>query len=126
MYIGCPQLHRFLNHVLNQPDDRSAILVGSLLRLSFVFLGLGEVDLRVGKLLQHRVSGLALDLSIILINSFLNLLAWCECRFDLSIQDEPELFDRLNIERIRNQHLDRLVLVGHRDDLVFTSDRLRH
>ena len=53
--------------------------------------GLGEVNRRVGKLLQHRVGTLALDLPVILVNRLLDVLFRREGNIDSTVQYEPQL-----------------------------------
>ena len=45
---------------------------------------------------------------------------------DLAIQNELQLLERLEVERIAHQHLQRAVFFGERNDRVFAGDRLGH
>ena len=46
--------------------------------------------------------------------------------FDLAVENELQLLERLVVERIAHQHLERAVLFGQRNHGVFAGDRLGH
>ena len=111
---------------MDQSDNRSAVFVRRLVCLRFIFLGFGEVDLRVGKLLEHRVGRLPFNLPVVLVDRFLNLLLRSESCLDFAVQNEPKFFNRFDIEWVGDKHLDRFILVRDWDDLVFTGNGFWH
>ena len=47
--------------------------------------------------------------------------------FDLAVEDEPQLLERVEVQRVADDHLQRaIVFFGHRQDGVFARDRLGH
>ena len=93
--VGGPQLHRFGDHQLHQPDDRGAVLVDFVFAGPALVFGLGEVDRRVGEFLEHRVGALALRLAVVAVDRFQNAFPRGQGDVDLAVQDEPQLFDRV-------------------------------
>src|SRR4051794_40559206 len=97
--IGGPKLHRLLNHELDQTDDRGTVFIDNLSsanRLSSRF-GLGEVNLGISELLQHRIGRLTFDLAVVLIDRFQDFVAWGQCDFDSAVENEPQLFDGIDV-----------------------------
>ena len=45
---------------------------------------------------------------------------------DLAIEDEPQFFERVEIQRIADDDLQRAILFGHRQDGVFAGHRFGH
>ena len=43
-----------------------------------------------------------------------------------AVENELQLFERLVVERVADQHLERAILLGQRNDRVFAGDRLGH
>ena len=96
-----PKLHGLGNHQVDEPDDRGAALVDLFLAGPRVFLGLGEIDRRVGELLEHRVGALAHRLAVVAIDRLQNALAGRQGDLDLAIENEPQLLENLEIRRGR-------------------------
>ena len=100
-----PQLHRLADDHLHQPNDRCAGFVEDSSEL-VAGSGLGEVDRRVGEFLQHRVGAFPLA-AIVTIDRVDDVLARSQRDIDLAVQDEPQLVQRVEIERIADDDLQR-------------------
>src|SRR5436190_1546302 len=78
MDIRGPEKHGLLNHELDETDDRGTVLIDHFAGPDGAGsrgFGLGEVDFRVGKLLQDRVGRFAFNLAVVLIDGFQDLVA---------------------------------------------------
>ena len=108
-----PQLHRLWMIRLHQPDDRGVAFVDVVAApLPPSSLGLGEVDGRVGELLQHRVDRLGLvDLAVVPVDGLEDALLGRQGDLDLAVQDELQLFERLEVDRVADDDLERAVLL---------------
>ena len=73
--IRRPQLNGFLNHHADQPHDGSTGFVDQLFGLAAILGGFRKVDLRIGELLEDRVSRFAFHLAVIAVDRFLDRLS---------------------------------------------------
>ena len=55
-----------------------------------------------------------------------NRFARSQGDLDVAIQNEPQLFQRVVVERIADDHLQRAVFLRHRQNGVFAGDRFGH
>ncbi len=85
---------------------------------------LGEVDRRVGELLEHRVDrlGLRRGAAVVLVDRLDDRFLGRERDLDLAIQHEPELVDRLEIERVVHDDTDDPAVLGQGHDDVFARE----
>ena len=87
--------------------------------------GFGEVDRRVGEFLQHRIGALAVARAVVAVDRLDDLLARGQGQLHLAVQDEAELFLRVDIRGIARGDTERRALLGERKDRVFTGHALR-
>jgi hypothetical protein len=110
--IGGPQLHGFLDHQLHHPHHGCAILInGFVVARDRCRLGFGKVDRRIGEFLEHRVRRFTFDLTVVLVDRFLDLVARRQGDFDLPIENEPQFFDRIDVVGIADDHLQRILIL---------------
>ncbi len=121
-----PQLNRLGNQQLHQPDDRGAGFVDDFVAGGRFLLGFGEVDRRVGEFLQHRVGALVLHLAVMPVDGLQDAFPRGQGDFDLAIQNEPQFLERIEIVRVADDHPQRAVLLGHRQNGIFAGDRFGH
>ena len=119
MNVGRSQLHGFLDHHVDQSHDRGAVLVHDIARYGVRILSFRKVDGRIGEFLQHRVSAFAFHLTVIAVDGLQDRLARSQGGFYLAVENEPQLFDGLNVKRIADGHLQGVVLLGQRQGRVF-------
>ncbi len=118
-----PQLHRFVDDQVGQADDRRAGFVDLLFRSRLHRLGFGEIDRRIGEILQHRVGALAVQRAVVLIDGLQDALPRSQRDLDLAVQDKTQLVEGVQVQRIADDHAEGLPFVGHGEDDVFTSHR---
>ncbi len=114
MDIGGSELDGFFDHVMDQPDDRGAVVVHLLVFRKLVLFGFGEIDLGVGKLLEHRVSRFPFRLTVVAVDRLLDMFLRGQSDFDGSIENEAKVGDCVDVERVGNQNPNRVVLFGVR------------
>ena len=122
---GC--VHGFLDDQVHQLDDRRVAFLQGVggARLAAGRPVLGEVDRGVGELLEHRVDRLGLGgrPAIILVDRLDDRFLGGERDLDLAVQHEPQLVDRLEVERIMHDHTDGAALLGEGHDDVLAGER---
>ena len=126
--IRGPKLNGLLDHELDQADDRGAVFIDDFSRADCCGgrFGLGKVDFRVGELLQHRVRRLTLNLAVVLVDGFQDLVAWGQRDFDAAVENKPQFFDRVDVVGVTDDDLQGVVFFSERQDRVFAGDRLRN
>ena len=97
-----------------------------LLAASAVVDRFGEVDGRVGELLQHRVGAFADRLAVVAVDGLEDRLAGGQGDVDLPVENEPQLVERVDVHRVADDHRQPAVPLGQRNDGVFPRDRLGH
>src|SRR5262249_40670815 len=91
--IRRPNLDRFGDNQMPQPNDRSAGFIDLFIgRGGDIIGGFGEVDRGIGKFLQNRVGRFAFCLAVMPVDRFDNPFAWRQGNFDVAIQNKPEFF----------------------------------
>ena len=121
-----PQLHGLGNHQVHQPDDRGTGLVDLFIPRPLLLHGLGEVDGRIGELLEHRVGAFADRLAVVPVDGLQNGLARGQGDLDLAIENEPQFVEGVVIVGIADDDRQLAVALGQRDGGVFPGDRLGH
>jgi len=126
MDVGGPQLHRLLDHHVDQPHDRGGVLIHDIACRRVGIFGFREIDGRIGELLEHGVGAFAFYLPVVPVDGFQDGFARCQGRLDLAVQNKTQFFDGFNVKRVAHGHLERILLFGQREGRVFAGDRLRH
>ena len=94
-----PQVDRLLDDQV-APAGRPGRRDSSPPAIAATRLGLGEVDGRVGELVEHRVDRLGFGLAVVPVDRLVDLLLDGEDRLDVLVQDELELLDGVEVGRV--------------------------
>ena len=121
--VGRPQLHGFGNNQLHQPDDRRTAFIDLLFAALGFLHRFGEVDGRIGELLQHRVGAFADRLAVVAVDGVEDRLARGQRDFDLAIENKAKFIERVVVHRVADDHGQLAVGLGQRHGDVFAGDR---
>ena len=109
---------------MRKADNRGTILIDRIIFVTALHrIGFGEVDRRIGEILQHRIRTFTFNRAIVVIDRVENILPWRYDDFDFAIENEPQLVKRVQIERIGDDHLEAAIFFRHRQDDIFAGDR---
>ena len=96
--VRSPQLDRFGDHQLDEPDDRGAGFIDDVVGVARgVVFGFGEVDRRVGEFLQHRVGRFAVDLAVVAVDRFEDAFLGRDADLDLAVENELQLVEGFEV-----------------------------
>ncbi len=128
--IARPHRHGFLDDQVHELDDRRVAFFQSISRRRLTARRsiLGKVDRRVREFLEHRVHRLRLRrrAPVILVDRLHDRFLRRQRDLDLAIEHEPQLVDRLEIERIVHDNTNGATLLRERHHNVLPGQRLRN
>ena len=105
MNIGSPELNGFLNHQPHEPDDRCASFASVVGSTGIVGVAdcLGKVDRGIGELRKDGVSRRTFDLAVHPVDRQRDAGSCCQGDGHITIEDEPEFFNGINITRLAHE-----------------------
>ena len=120
MDVRGPELDGFVDHQLDQANDRGARFVDQFLfsRID-VIDGFGKVNCGICEFLQDRVGRFPFDLTVQPVNGFEDTGSGRQSGDDIAIEDKPQLFQGIDVARVADHDLQSVIHFGQRQDRVF-------
>ena len=127
MNIRSPQLHGFIDHQLDQPDNRSTVFVACIVTIGSVVIdGFCEIDFGIGEFLQNRVRRFTFLLTVHPVDCFGNTRSRRQRHGNIAVEDKPEFFDQVDLARFTHQNFQPAFGFLERQHVFLTCDRLGH
>ena len=127
--VGRAEVNGVGDDLVAEADDRRVAFgasAGDVVERVVVVFDDGEVNRRVGHVVNHRVRRLADVLTVVAVDRFLNRFAGRNERFDRTLENEAQLFEDFDVVRVADDDLQRVAVFFERKNAVFAGDRFRN